>query len=265
LVINAIASDSTDTGQINVPSAIRFFRTQANMLTTSSTGIASPSTFTSGDKVWVRHDFLVDAVDASAYRFTLQRAWVCWTSSAASGFVPSVAGSGTGCSADIAGVMEARLGQRVLLYNVSEPTNNGAILDVVAPVGSIEKSRIFEFDLVEPTDAGWPNGRSVHNGFGVNALPLVVDATIRTYYFHLVSQVSQSSLSKRGMKSMELHTIIAPGSNNNINDGLMRRAAGGAVPASSSGTGLSAISIATESSPNSGSALASWIDLLLRN
>jgi hypothetical protein len=175
--------------------------------------------------------------------------------------VPSVAGSGTGCSADIAGVMEARLGQRVLLYNVSEPTNNGAILDVVAPSGSIEKSRIFEFDLVEPTDAGWPNGRSVHNGFGVNALPLVVDATIRTYYFHLVSQVSQSPLSKRGMKSMEVHTIIAPGANNdNINNGLMRRA--GAVLASSSGTGLSAISIATESSPNSGSALASWIDLL---
>jgi hypothetical protein len=34
LVINAIASDSTGTGQINVPSANRFFRTQANMLTT---------------------------------------------------------------------------------------------------------------------------------------------------------------------------------------------------------------------------------------
>jgi hypothetical protein len=95
----------------------------------------------------------------------------------------------------------------------------------------------------------------------VNALPLVVDATIRTYYFHLVSQVSQSPLSKRGMKGMEVHTIIAPGANNNINNGLMRRAAG-AVPASSSGMGLSTISIEAESSPNSGSALTSWIDLL---
>jgi hypothetical protein len=157
--------------------------------------------------------------------------------------------------------MEARLGQSVLLYNVSEPTNNGAIVDVVAPSGSIEKSRIFDFDLVEPTDAAWPN-RSVQNGFGVNALPLVVDATIRTYYFHLVSQVSQSPLSKRGMKSMEVHHHRSRRHNhNNINNGLTRRAAG-AVPASSSGTGLSAISIATDSSPNSGSALASWIDLL---
>jgi hypothetical protein len=255
LVINAVAGNTTDAGKIEVPSAIRFFRTEANMLTTTSTGLAAP-VFTSGEKVWVRHDFLVDSADVAAYRFTLQRAWVCWSS--VSEFAPSVAGSGTGCSADVAGVMEARLGQRVMLYNVSQTLNSGAIVDIVAPAGSIEKSRIYDFELVGPTNAAW-SGRSVQNGFSLNALPLVVDASIRTYYFHLVSEVSQSPL-KRGVansaSTKEVHTIITAGG---ANSGLRRRA----VVAASSGTGLSSISIAAESSPSSGSALTSWFNLLL--
>jgi hypothetical protein len=242
-----VAANTTDLGQLSVQSAIRFFRTEATMLVPASTGLATP-TFSTGEQVWVRHDFLVDNSDVSAYRFTLQRAWVCW--SPVSDFVPSVASSGTGCSTDIAGVMEERLGQRVLLYNVTNTVNSGIIPDVTFPVGSTQKARIWGFDLVLPTDAGWTGGESVHNGFGINALPLVYNSQINNYYFHLVSEVSQSP-SKRGAsgQTREVHTVFAPGNR--------KRAT---VEDGSSGTGLSKITVYSDS-PSSASALGSWLDI----
>jgi hypothetical protein len=196
-IINAVAANATDLGELAVPTAIYFFRTSPAMLNTASTGLSVP-TFSSGEKVWVRHSFLVDSADVSAYRFTLQRAWVCWSS--VPGFAPTV-NPGTGCSQDIPGVMQASLGQRVLLFNIS---GSGGIADVTAPAGSTQKSKLWGWTQVLPTSGTW-GGPTTNNGFSINALPLVFDASIHNYFFHLESEVTQTPLSK---KRMVVRTII---------------------------------------------------------
>jgi hypothetical protein len=192
LTIYAVAPNSTDLGQLTVASAVQFFPSRAAMTNTSSTGLSAP-TFSSGEKVWVRHSFLVDSADVSAYRFALQRAWVCW--SPVPDFVPSVS-PGTGCSQDIPGVMEEALGHRFLLFNIS---GAGGIADETVPAGSAQKSRIWGWTQVGPSDGSWTDNSTVHNGFGINALPLVFgpQAGNHPFYFHLVSTVSQSPLANK--------------------------------------------------------------------
>lgn len=190
LVIDAVAANATSLGQINVPSAVYFFSTESEMLNTNSSGLANP-TFTSGDKIWVRHSFLVNQADISAYTFSFVNVWVCY--STVPGFTPTLANGGTGCSKDIPGVMQASLGQRILLYNVSV----GGIANFVAPAGSTQVSKIWDWTLVSPTNPGWLDNSTTNTGFGINALPLVFDNNIHTYYFHLISSVAQAPLARR--------------------------------------------------------------------
>lgn len=191
LIIDAVAANSTDLGELDVDSDIHFFRSRSDMQATSSSGLAVP-TFSSGEQIWVRHSFLVDAADVAAYRFSLQRAWVCW--SPVADFTPTV-NPGTGCSQDVPGVMEAALGHRFLLYNISV----GGIADTPAS-GPTQKSRIWGWSLVAPTASDWADQETVHNGFGINALPLasvVTGEEDHRFFFHLVSEVSQAPQAKR--------------------------------------------------------------------
>ena len=206
------------------------------MFDTSSTGMGTP-TFSSGEQIWVRHSFLVDPADIAAYRFTLQDAWVCW--SPVSDFTPTV-NPGTGCSQDIPGVMEASLGQRFQLYNITV----GGITDTVFPAGSTQKSRIWGWTLVPPTAVDWASSATVNNGFAINALPLVFDANIHSYFFHLISEVSQAPLpGKRGRRSVREETLVA------------KRANG-------SGAAMGSITI-TDSSSSASSMKADWLNLFL--
>ncbi len=200
LIIDAVATNSTDLGELDVATDIHFFRSLSDMQATSSSGLAVP-TFSSGEQIWVRHSFLVDAADVAAYRFTLQRAWVCW--SPVADFTPTV-NPGTGCSQDIPGVMEAALGHRFLLYNISV----GGIADTPAS-GPTQKSRIWGWSLVAPTSADWADQETVHNGFGINALPLASVVTTgeedHRFFFHLVSEVSQAPQRQRRAPSEGEH------------------------------------------------------------
>jgi hypothetical protein len=237
LIINAMAANGSDLGQLAVSSAIHFFQSSTNMYDTSSTGLLIP-TFSSGEQIWVRHSFLVDTADIAAYLFTLQRAWVCW--SPVSDFTPTV-NPGTGCSQDISGVMEASLGHRFLLYNITV----GGIVDTTVPAGSTQKSRVWGWTQVGPTSANWAGGATVHNGFAINALPLVFDAAIHSYFFHLVSEVSQAPLpnTRKRQSLQEQETIIA------------KRATG-------SGAAVSGITVVAASDNSAASAMrANWLDL----
>jgi hypothetical protein len=186
LIIDAVVTNSSNLGKLNVALDVHFFCLLSDMQATSLSGLAVP-TFLLGEKIWVHHSFLVNAANVVAYQFTLQCAWVCWLPMAS--FTPTV-NPGTSCSQDIPSVMEAMLGHWFLLYNISV----GGIANTPTP-GLTQKSRIWGWSLVAPMAANWVGQETVHNSFRINVLPLVSVVTTgeedHHFFFHLVLEVSQ--------------------------------------------------------------------------
>ncbi|KAL6046591.1 hypothetical protein QOT17_022119 [Balamuthia mandrillaris] len=200
----------TDIGEIPVPSAVEFFETQAAMqLVVSQPNGISPSVFSSGEDIWVRHSFLVDDADAKAFEFTLKQAFVCY--SMVAGVVPTIAGGNTGCSVDIEGVIEEGRGSRIVLFD--EVTLPAGIADVT-PANPGEIAKVWDWRQVDFDAGGWESERTVHNGFGIRAQPLVVEDRQQDWYFHIVSGVSQAPLDKRRGEKEEarreevVHTFV---------------------------------------------------------
>ena len=174
------------------------------MQNTSVPGMATPQ-YNSGESIYVRHSFLVDPQDIQAFIFNLTQAYVC--TSSVPGFEPTLVNGQTGCSQDIPGVMEASQGQRFVLFDVNTLPNG--IPDIVGNHTAGEHDTLWGWQQTLPTDPNWLLGSTVNNGFSINALPLAVDGTQRTWYFHLVSQVSQAPLSgrRRGV-SLTVNRIV---------------------------------------------------------
>ena len=167
------------------------------MQDTTQTGMIVPQ-YNSGERIWVRHSFLVDPNDIKAFYFNLTAAYIC--TSNVPGFSPSLANGRTGCAADIPGVMEASQGQRYVLYDSNNLPNG--IADVTGVTGGHDT--IWGWEQVVATDPAWTSSSTVNNGFSINALPLATDGSQRTWYFHLVSEVSQVPLTRRRM----VHQLI---------------------------------------------------------
>jgi len=206
-VTESAANPTTNLTQIPVPSTVDFFKSESTMQNLTNSGLGGSPEYTSGEQIWVRQSFDVSPSDVKAFIFTLKSAWVCYSSEAF--FTPTLANGGTGCSQDIPGVMEAAKGQRYLLYDRS--TLPGGIPNVPGNTNGA-LSQIWDWTLVGPTQSGWTGGQTVNTGFGINALPLVHDGQTHTWYFHLISTVSQApSFGKRdsGLITQEYHTIVA--------------------------------------------------------
>ena len=231
------ANPAQNLSQIPVNSSLSFYADQSTMQDINNPGMAVP-VYNSGERIWVRHSFLVDPADITAFYFNLTTAYVC--TSNVPGFFPSLANGRTGCAVDIPGVMEASQDQRYLLFDsnllpLGIPDINGT-----ATGGH---DTYWGWDQIIATDPGWTLGSTVNNGFSINALPLAIDGTQRTWYFHLVSEVSQVPLTKR---REVVHQLIR------------------ASPRSTSSSGnLEGVSIASSGSSSDASRLAPVWQLLL--
>ena len=135
--------------------------------------------------------------------------------------------------------MEASQGQRYVLYDSNNLPNG--IADVTGVTGGHDT--IWGWEQVVATDPAWTSSSTVNNGFSINALPLATDGSQRTWYFHLVSEVSQVPLTKR---REVVHQLIR------------------ASPRSTSSSGnLEGVSIASSGSSSDASRLAPVWQLLL--
>jgi len=102
-------------------------------------------------------------------------------------------------------VMEASQGQRFLLFDTTALP--GGIADVTASLPG-EHDTIWSWDPILPSDPSWTGGSTVNNGFSINALPLSLDGGQETWYFHIVSTVTQATRRRRGLATTTVNQHI---------------------------------------------------------